>query len=166
MEYILHDFPMGRLLLVASRKGLVMVRYLRGQGDLEARLRFLTEKYVRPNENEAAFKKTRRAFDRYFAGEAESFSELTADFALGTPYQGRVWRAAREIPHGRTAAYRDLARRLGHKGYRSIGQALNRNPLLIVVPCHRIISADGGIGGFGAGLDLKRWLLTLEGNRL
>ena len=74
-----------------------------------------------------------------------------------------MWQATRKIPFGEVAAYKDVAQKLRSRGYQSVGQALNRNPLIIVVPCHRVISADGSLGGFGAGLDLKRYLLRLEG---
>ena len=155
---------MGELLLIGSEKGLCTIRFLRGDSDLEATLHAVSDSVGGsiPRDDDY-FSSARQGLDRYFSGRKEDFRDVETDFRLGTAYQARVWAAARNIPYGRTAAYRELAHRLGHAGYRSVGQALNRNPLLIIVPCHRVVAADGGIGGFGAGLELKRRLLALEG---
>jgi methylated-DNA-[protein]-cysteine S-methyltransferase len=97
----------------------------------------------------------------YFAGDLTQFDlPLQLD---GTPFQQRVWQALREIPFGATATYGDVAQRLGIPGAsRAVGLANNRNPVPIVVPCHRVIGADGGLTGFGGGLPCKRWLLDHE----
>ena len=82
----------------------------------------------------------------------------------GTPFQGRCGRRSAAIPFGETISYAELARRVGRAGaFRAVGQANGRNPVAIVVPCHRVVAADGTIGGYGGGLDRKRWLLTHEG---
>jgi len=98
----------------------------------------------------------------YFAGEREDF-----DMPLGlhgTPFQRRVWAALQEIPYGETISYGELARWVGSPGAsRAVGSANGRNPVAIVVPCHRVIAADGGLGGYGGGLDRKTWLLEHEG---
>lgn len=92
-------------------------------------------------------------------------SEL--DFPLdlrGTPFQLQVWEALREIPYGCTATYGQIAARIGKpKASRAVGQAVGRNPCLIAVPCHRVLGGDGSLTGFSSGLDLKRYLLRLEG---
>lgn len=101
--------------------------------------------------------------NRYFKGKLREF---TVDLDLrGTPFQQRVWEGLRLVPYGRTCSYADLAERIGWPRHasRAIGQANNRNPVALIVPCHRVIAADGTLGGYGAGLKLKEKLLQLEG---
>jgi methylated-DNA-[protein]-cysteine S-methyltransferase len=102
-------------------------------------------------------------FGQYFRGGPVDFSSLRLDFSEGTPFQRKVWKATKEIPYGRLETYKSLAYKINHKGYRSVGGALGKNPFLIAVPCHRVIRTNGDLGGFGAGLDLKKYLLRLEG---
>jgi methylated-DNA-[protein]-cysteine S-methyltransferase len=102
-----------------------------------------------------------RQLAEYFAGERRSF-DLPLD-PRGTPFQLGVWRLLGEIPYGETISYGEQARRLGRLGAaRAVGAANGRNPLSIVVPCHRVVGADGRLVGFGGGLDAKRYLLDLE----
>lgn len=157
---------MGRLLLAKTEKGLCLVQYLPPGRDVRPVLENLRKKNTRLFENGSRFAQEIEKLDRYFAGEAEDFRSLKLDLIFGTPSQRRVWMEARKIPYGRTASYKEIAHRMHHRGYRFIGQALNRNPFLLVIPCHRVISADGGLGGFGAGLPLKRFLLRREGIQL
>ena len=108
------------------------------------------------------FRETERQLGEYFAGRRRHF-----DLPLcpaGTDFQRRVWRALADIPYGTAISYRELARRVGSpKGYRAVGQANGKNPLPIILPCHRVIGADGALGGYSGGLDRKRFLLDLEG---
>lgn len=98
----------------------------------------------------------------YFAGRLRAFDLPLAP--QGTDFQQRVWMALRAIPYGATISYRDLADRIGKpSAMRAVGAANGRNPLPIVVPCHRVIGADGSLTGFGGGLPTKRFLLELEG---
>ena len=103
-----------------------------------------------------------RQLGDYFAGSRRDF-----DLPLrpsGTDFQRRVWDALLQIPYGETWSYGELARRIGNpKGSRAVGLANGRNPISIVVPCHRVIGADGTLTGYGGGLDRKRWLLVHEG---
>ncbi len=105
---------------------------------------------------------TRRQLSEYFAGSRRSF-----DLPLrlqGTPFQQRVWRELREIPYGETWSYGQLAARIGKPGAsRAVGLANGRNPISILVPCHRVIGADGSLTGYGGGLERKQWLLAHEG---
>ena len=81
----------------------------------------------------------------------------------GTPFQLRVWRALQDIPYGQTCSYSELAAAISSpRACRAVGQANGRNPLMIVIPCHRVIAAGGGLGGYSGGLDIKRFLLRLE----
>jgi methylated-DNA-[protein]-cysteine S-methyltransferase len=97
----------------------------------------------------------------YFDGKRRDF-EIPLDVE-GTEFQTKVWAALRKIPFGRTASYADIARKIGKpKAMRAVGMANGRNPVSIVVPCHRVIGADGSLTGYGGGLDRKKILLDLE----
>jgi methylated-DNA-[protein]-cysteine S-methyltransferase len=105
---------------------------------------------------------TRTQLGDYFAGRRRTFDLPLAP--RGTEFQQRVWMALRTIPYGATISYRNLADRIGQpSAMRAVGAANGRNPLPIVVPCHRVIGADGSLTGFGGGLPTKRFLLELEG---
>ena len=108
-----------------------------------------------------------KALERYFAGIAETFSEIPLDLRGATPFRRDVWLAARTIPWGETVSYAGLAQRIGRAAgaARATGQALGANPIPIVVPCHRILAADGSLGGFSCGLEWKRELLAVEAPR-
>ena len=99
----------------------------------------------------------------YFAGTRADF-DLPLDLQAGTPFQQSVWDALRAIPRGRTTSYAELARRLGRpQAARAIGAAVGRNPVSIVVPCHRVLGTDGTLTGYAGGLERKTALLQLEG---
>ncbi len=102
-----------------------------------------------------------RQLDAYFDGELTSFDlALTLD---GSPFQRTVWAALQDIPYGETISYGELARRIGQpSASRAVGLANGKNPVSIVVPCHRVIGADGSLTGYGGGMDRKRFLLGLE----
>ncbi|MCK5291495.1 MAG: methylated-DNA--[protein]-cysteine S-methyltransferase [Thermoplasmata archaeon] len=101
---------------------------------------------------------------KYFKGELVDFNEIELDMFKYTDFERDVLQATREIPYGKTASYRDIAENIGRpKAFRAVGNALNKNRTAIVVPCHRVISSDGGLGGFGAGMEWKKRLLRLEG---
>jgi methylated-DNA-[protein]-cysteine S-methyltransferase len=103
--------------------------------------------------------------EAYFAGERREFDLPLAP--EGTPFQLATWQALREIPYGTTLSYGELARRIGKpRAVRAVGAANSRNPISIIVPCHRVIGSDGTLTGYGGGLEVKRRLLELEGVRL
>jgi methylated-DNA-[protein]-cysteine S-methyltransferase len=105
----------------------------------------------------------RRELSTYFAGVPANFAALTLD-PRGTPFQLRVWQELRRIPWGQTISYGELARRVGNpKASRAVGQANAVNPIPLIIPCHRVIAANGGLGGYSSGPDRKRWLLRHEG---
>jgi methylated-DNA-[protein]-cysteine S-methyltransferase len=108
----------------------------------------------------------RRALEAYLAGDLEALEPLAVRTG-GTPFQREVWAALRTIPAGETRSYGELAARLSRPGaMRAVGMANGANPISIVVPCHRVIGADGSLTGYGGGLPRKRWLLEHEGVRL
>ena len=97
----------------------------------------------------------------YFAGDRVSFD--TPLRLAGTAFQKKVWEEMTHIPYGEVVSYGDLAHRAGCRAYRAVGQACHRNPLPLIVPCHRVIASGGRLGGFGGGEDIKRMLLQFEG---
>ena len=100
---------------------------------------------------------------RYFSGEVAVLDEVTVELN-GTPFQKNVWQALRRIPSGVTISYAELARRIGEPtAVRAVGTANGANPVAVIVPCHRVIGANGKLTGYGGGLDRKQWLLTHEG---
>lgn len=105
--------------------------------------------------------RTAEQLSAYFAGETPDFTiDLSAS---GTPFQQRVWTALRDIPYGETVSYGELAAALGRPtASRAVGLANGRNPISIIVPCHRVVGADGSMTGYGGGVERKRWLLSFE----
>lgn len=107
----------------------------------------------------------REQLEAYFAGRLRDFDLPLAP--RGTAFQRRVWQALQDIPYGETRSYSQLAAAVDSPlACRAVGRANGRNPLMIVIPCHRVIAADGGLGGYSGGLDIKRFLLRLEGHRV
>ena len=100
----------------------------------------------------------------YYRGHRVGFND-NLDTAVGTALQRSVWGAARLIPYGETRSYGWVARQIGRpKASRAVGQALGRNPLPVIIPCHRVVAGNGGLGGFSDGVEMKRYLLSLEGS--
>jgi methylated-DNA-[protein]-cysteine S-methyltransferase len=156
--------PLGRLSVVASASALCAIAF---EGYLDETRTWLERRF-----GGVTFRETRdpagavTALRAYLAGELAAIDALKVDLG-GTPFQREVWTALRRIPAGRTVAYGELAASLGRPAaVRAVGLANGRNPIPIVVPCHRVIGADGSLTGYGGGLHLKRWLLVHEGARL
>jgi methylated-DNA-[protein]-cysteine S-methyltransferase len=149
------ESPAGKLKLVASDKGLVAVLW---QSDRPSRMRLgeLAEDNQHP-----VLLKVERQLGEYFAGKRKEFS-LPLDMR-GTAFQKNVWEALLAIPFGETRSYGQLAKQLGNpNATRAVGAANGRNPLPIIVPCHRVIGSSGKLTGFGGGLETKAQLLSLE----
>jgi len=109
------------------------------------------------------FENLMERFRAYFTGQRVDFPDRL-DLSGATSFQHRVWQAARLIPYGETRSYAWVAGQIGRsKVARAVGQALGRNPLPIIIPCHRVLAADGGLGGFSGGIATKKYLLSLEG---
>jgi O-6-methylguanine DNA methyltransferase len=159
--------PVGPLFLAASDRGLVALEFdarLPGQQTIRPNPRDLRAetKAVRFEESASALRQYVRELEEYFAGKRREF-EFVLDLR-GTDFQLACWRALLAIPYGETRSYGDIARAVGRpQGFRAVGMANNRNPVAIVVPCHRVIASDGTLCGYGGGLDVKRKLLELEG---
>lgn len=148
------DSPVGRLLLAGDGDSLIQVGFQSGP------------RPIRPVDgwivDGTPFRAAVAQLEEYFAGKRRRFELSLAP--RGTMFQRQVWRALTEIPYGRTISYGELARRIGNpSASRAVGLANGANPLPIIVPCHRVIGADGSLTGFGGGLPIKRRLLALEG---
>lgn len=149
------DSPVGPLRLAADETGLRLIEFP------DPRHPVSPDDDWEEGDN-AVLATARMQLGDYFAGRRRTFELPLAP--QGTEFQQRVWRALRTIPYGATISYRDLAERIGKpSAMRAVGAANGRNPLPIVVPCHRVIGADGTLTGFGGGLPTKRFLLELEG---
>jgi O-6-methylguanine DNA methyltransferase len=152
--YVRTPSPVGPLFLAASTKGLVRLEF-------EARMQKLNLNAAQMHESKPALAPYLRELNEYFSGERREFS-LPLDLR-GTEFQLACWQALLEIPYGETRSYRDIAQTIGHPhAYRAVGMSNNRNPVAIVVPCHRVIASSGSLCGYGGGLDIKRKLLDLE----
>ncbi len=154
VKFSYFDSPVGALLLVGSDDELTAISFPSGRGARQP-----GEDWVR---DDAAFAGTKRQLDEYFSGERLEF-----DLPLvprGNDFQMAVWRALRDIPYGGTVSYGDIARTIGQpvEASRAVGTACGENPLPVVIPCHRVIGADGSLTGFGGGIETKRALLGLE----
>ncbi len=153
MYYTYATSPIGQLLLAGSADALQVIGF--PHGDKARRADVGWERYDEP------FKKTARQLNEYFAGDRQEFElDLAPD---GTTFQVEVLEALRGIPYGETCTYRDIAVAVGRpEAVRAVGNANGRNPLPIVIPCHRVIGSDGSLTGFGGGIEVKRYLLDLE----
>ena len=146
-----YDSPLGRLRLVSNGRALIELRM-----DAEGLPPVATRR------SDAVLDQAVQQLDAYFAGAGEGFTVPVA--APGTDFQRRVWTALQQIDYGQTCSYGRLAAQLGRPtASRAVGMANGRNPIAIIVPCHRVIGADGRLTGYAGGLDRKRWLLRHEG---
>ncbi len=164
MTILTHATPTpAGVLCSASRDGVLVACGFADHWDaLAARVadRFPDEEW-REGESAAS-----RAVDAYVAGDVRAIDAVAVDTG-GTEFQQKVWAALRTIPVGATWSYGDLAAAVGNVGaMRAVGSANGANPVSVVVPCHRVVRADGSLGGYGGGLDRKAWLLAHEGARL
>lgn len=152
------DSPLGPLLLAASAQGLAGVWFLdQRHRPLEALVASWGKGVDHP-----VLQATAVQLQRYFAGSAPVF-DLPLDLSAGTPFQQSVWQALLAIPAASTHSYTEVAQRVGRPAaVRAVGTAIGRNPLSIVVPCHRVLGAGGALTGYAGGLDRKAALLRLE----
>ena len=167
LYYELLNSAVGPLFLAASERGLVALEFdkrLPGQQTIRPNPRDLRaeSQQLRFEPSAAKLRPYTRELEEYFSGSRREFS-FPLDLR-GTEFQLACWRALQQIPYGETRTYADIARAVGRpQGFRAVGMANNRNPVAIVVPCHRVIASDGTLCGYGGGLDVKRKLLQLEG---
>ena len=151
-RFSIYDGPEGLLLLALDHDGNLVCLHFALHGD------HVEDGWIR---DDAALDAWRTQLDEYFDGTRTAFD---LPFRLyGTPFQVEVWEQLRRIPYGETISYGELAKRVDRpEAARAVGSANGQNPIAIVVPCHRVIGADGSLTGFGGGLGWKRWLLQRE----
>ncbi|MFE5887949.1 methylated-DNA--[protein]-cysteine S-methyltransferase [Streptomyces sp. NPDC002285] len=156
-QHTLIDSPYGPLTLVAE-EGVLCGLYMTDQRHRPAEETFGTR-------DESFFREAEEQLKAYFAGELKEF---TLELRLsGTPFQRSVWEQLRKIPYGETRSYGELADILGNSGAsRAVGLANGKNPIGIIVPCHRVVGANGSLTGYGGGLDRKQRLLDFENGRV
>ncbi|MFZ0486614.1 MAG: methylated-DNA--[protein]-cysteine S-methyltransferase [Arenicellales bacterium] len=161
LSRFVHDSPIGPLTVVTDGDTIVMINF----PDVEGRVALQTKKALkdetvtdgRPHAGTAA------ALDAYFTGDLHALDKLPIA-PRGTNFEQSVWRELRRIPVGETRSYGDVAKAIGRPtATRAVGRANGINPIPLVVPCHRVIGADGSLTGFGGGLETKAWLLRHEG---
>ncbi len=162
VAYGLADSPLGPLTVIVTRRGLVRLSY--GNEAVDEQLDEVASRVsprilASPDRTDAV----RRQLDEYFAGARRGF-DVPIDWRLVRGFAGDVLRATARIPFGSVSTYREIATDAGSpNAYRAAGNALGSNPIPIVVPCHRVLHAGGGLGGYTGGLERKRYLLHLEG---
>ena len=152
--YTLLDTPFGDLCIAGTTQGLTHVEFQDG------------ERPVKPEpdwqQDQGVLDEARQQLRAYFEGQRQRFTLPLAP--VGTPFQRRVWRELQEIPWGTTTTYREIAERLGQPAaVRAVGHANGRNPVAIVIPCHRVVGANGRLTGYAGGIAVKRRLLQHEG---
>ena len=153
MFYDIIDTPLGQMTLIGDEHSLIHIELP------EAKRPLMLASEWRRDANR--FSEERRQFDQYFSGTSNTFDLPLAP--SGTPFQKEVWRALCDIGYGETISYGELASRIGRpKASRAVGLANGANPLSIIVPCHRVIGANGSLTGYGGGMNAKRWLLDHE----
>jgi methylated-DNA-[protein]-cysteine S-methyltransferase len=161
IAYATTDSPVGKLLVATTPRGLVRIAYLESV-DADRVLEDLAQR-VSPRVLAAPLDEPRRELEQYFAGARRRF-DLPIDWRLAQGFGRRVLRATARIPYGSISTYKLVATEAGSpRAFRAAGNALGANPMPIVVPCHRVLHASGGLGGYTGGLDRKRRLLAIEG---
>lgn len=153
--YKIMKSPVGELKIVASEKGLAAILW---ENDDPKRVRLAS---LQEDKNHPMLLETEHQLQDYFRGKLKTFS-LKLDFA-GTNFQQKVWHALTTIPFGETRSYGQIARQIEHpKAVRAVGAANGKNPISIIVPCHRVIGSNGKLTGFAGGLETKAYLLEIE----
>lgn len=160
IAYDFLDTPIGRLGIAISANGLYRIEL---RTDETQFLNILRKSCGQePMHSPPAVAEVKRQLQEYFAGQRRHF-DLVVDLEQVTPFQRDVLIACLRIPYGETRSYADLARAVGRpKASRAVGMTMAMNPIPIVIPCHRVLRSDNGLGGYGGGLDIKQWLLHHE----
>lgn len=156
MKYYSFRTPIGEMSILFSEKGIVYLN-VKHKDDI----RLLKRKYGQVMEVDIKDYNYHKEIIEYLTGSRKEFT-LPLDLK-GTFFQMKVWKELIKIPYGQIRTYKDIAKAIGNpKAYRAVGNALNKNPVLLIVPCHRVVGSNGQLTGFGAGIELKAWLLNLE----
>lgn len=153
--------PLGIYIILSSKRGIICVE---PEEEVKNRITRWQRDSIKIKEEDSEYnRRVASELDGYFAGSLSRF-DIPLDLR-GTPFQRRVWQLLQDIPYGETVSYGDVAHSLGRdKSARPVGGAVGRNPISIIVPCHRVIGSNGNLTGYGGGLPRKKALLTLEAN--
>jgi methylated-DNA-[protein]-cysteine S-methyltransferase len=158
------ESPIGPLTLAASRKGLCHLTFSRQNSPLAGLTVWFNQWFSHPRleRNDQALEPYAMQLEEYFNKQRRQF-DLPVDL-YGTPFQKLVWKELTRIPYGEVRSYKEVAQAIGApKAVRAVGGANNKNPVSIIVPCHRVVGSNGSLVGYGGGLHIKEYLLTLEG---
>lgn len=164
LNRVMLDTPYGQMVAMASEKGLTVLEFVKPnrQEMLTKRLNKWFPGFEIVDNDDDILKKAREWLNNYFSGKFDRLSTPPLDMR-GTEFELKVWQSLQEIPLGQTISYQQLADRVGNpKGARAVGSANRRNPVSIIVPCHRVIGQNGLLVGYGGGLDVKQALITHE----
>ncbi len=160
INYAVLTVPLLKKVFVAStKKGVCAIDFHVGEKEF---LKYLRKRFNgRIVKDPKGNKRVLSQLKAYLGGKRKNF-DCPLDLG-GTPFQRRVWAALMRIPYGKTRSYQDIARAIGHvRAYRAVGNANGANPVPLIVPCHRVIESNGGMGGYGHGIEIKKKLLDLE----
>jgi methylated-DNA-[protein]-cysteine S-methyltransferase len=153
LRYCYTEGLVGKLLVAGDEDGLRYISFLKGKKRITPEKDWTEDRHF--------LREAVSQLDTYFKGRLKEFTVKLS--VQGTPFQLSVLRALQDVPYGETVSYGELARRIGKpKASRAVGAAIARNPLPIIIPCHRVIGSNGSLTGFGGGLDIKQALLDLE----
>ena len=161
VSYTIFKNPIGLTGLIASSSGLLRIIYkLSNEDSMENYL--AQSPHTKATKAPSEFKELIKQFLNYFKGNLKNF-DFPLDLRLGTPFQQKVWKKLTTIPYGKTRSYKWIASAINNpQASRAVGNANGRNPLAILIPCHRIIRENGELGGYTGGISIKRFLLNLE----
>ena len=161
LSYTVFRNPVGLTGLISSPEGLIrLVNKLADEKSIEKHLTQLTDGNI--SKKASHFKDLIKQFSLYFDGKLKTF-DYPLDLRLGTPFQQKVWKKLLTIPHGKTRSYKWLAQAIKNpQASRAVGNANGKNPLSIIIPCHRVVKENGDMGGYTGGVSIKRYLLKFE----
>ncbi len=157
--YSMISSPIGRIWVASDRVGVCLVRFGLGEEEFLGEIRKLGD--INPLADQQFNAGVLEEVTAYFEGRLTCF--LSPVHLRGGAFDMKVWEAVKGIPFGETRSYQQIALQVGNpKGCRAVGRANGRNPVPLLIPCHRVIKKDGGLGGFSSGIEIKRWLLRFE----
>lgn len=166
-QTMIMETPIGNLLLTANSEALLGLDFMDTEHECPAGFpKNISYKEMAGQAQNTASPVLKLAVNQlaeYFSGKLQNFTVPLNLGLRGTPFQQKCWQALRQIPYGQTRTYKDMALCVGHtKAFRAVGGANHHNPIVVIVPCHRVVGANGKLTGFGGGLWRKQWLLQLE----
>ncbi|MCP2618828.1 methylated-DNA--[protein]-cysteine S-methyltransferase, partial [Candidatus Aminicenantes bacterium AC-335-A11] len=149
------NFPLGYIFLAKKKEGLFISKFLNEKKlPKEYISEFIDLKSCKLKHIPELFSEEIKLFNAYFNHNKVDFSPIKIDLSIGSLWERRVWIETAKIPYGEVQTYKSIAEKLNSKGFRAVGKALSKNPLLIIIPCHRVIKTDKALGGFSAGIEL------------